>query len=80
MKLTTEKLELRGLVNQLSKKTGAIYYIMYCETLEGKPFQFICRDAKALPEGLKKGDMITLDVVYNSYKELSVVLCKKVGA
>lgn len=73
MKLTTDKLELRGLVNQVSKKTGSVYYIMYCETMEGKPVQFICRDGSIFPEGLKKGTFINLVVEYNSYKELSVV-------
>ena len=79
MVLKTDVLDLRGLENCTSKK-GNVYYNVYCETIQGKPVKFYCNDAKAFPEGLKKGDNVVITVEYNSFKELSVVKVEKRGA
>lgn len=79
MKLITDTLELRGIKNSKSNK-GNVYYIINCEEAQdGTPCQFYCPDSKALPEGLKKGDKVRLEVVYDKFKNLSVVDVKKVG-
>lgn len=78
LKLTTAQLELRGLKNQTSKK-GNVYYMLFCETEEGEPCKFFCKDSRVFPEGLKKGDQITLDLHYNAFKELDVLKVNKVG-
>lgn len=79
MKLTTEVLELRGLKNTSSKK-GNVYYILNCEHSEtGDPYQFYCPDASCFPQGLKKGDKITVTLTYNKFKNLIVKNIKKVG-
>ena len=79
LNLKTDVLELRGLVNQTSKK-GNVYYVVYCESAQGEPYKFFCRDAKAFAEGLKKGDSVVVTLTYNSFKELQVVAVEKVGA
>lgn len=71
LNLKTETLELRGLKNETSKK-GNVYYILFCETQEGEPVKFFCKNSYVFPDGLKKGDLITLDLKYNSFKELEV--------
>ncbi len=77
--LKTNKMELRGVQTQVSKK-GNSYYIVYCEDVDScKPFQFFCKEFNALPQGLKKGDMVEITVEYNSFKELSVVKVSKVS-
>ena len=71
LELTTKNLELRGLVNTTSKK-GNVYYVLHCETIEGAPVKFFCRDAAAFPQSLKKGDIIQIDLVYNNFKDLEI--------
>lgn len=79
MELITDTLELRGLKNTASKN-GTVYYILNCEnTQNGDPYQFYCPDAKAFPEGLKKGDKVKISVLYNKFKNLVVKEVKKVG-
>lgn len=60
-------LELRGIANKTSK-TGKIYYVLNCETDDGTPHALYCPSADALPSGLKKGDIITVDFQVSSYK------------
>lgn len=80
LKLKTEKMELRGIKNTQSAK-GNLYYIIYCETEEGEPQNFYCKDAKALPEGLKKGDKVHISLIFNNrFKSLEVEQVQKVGA
>lgn len=79
LKLKTEKMELRGIKNTQSAK-GNIYYIIYCENEDGEPHNFYCKDAKALPEGLKKGDKVHISLTYNKFKSLEVEQVQKVGA
>ena len=77
--LKTNKMELRGVQTQTSKK-GNTYYIVYCEDTESvQPFKFFCKDFNALPQGLKKGDIVQVVVEYNSFKELTVKKIEKVG-
>lgn len=80
MKLSTENLELRGIKNMTSGK-GNVYYMVNCEDNEGSPLQFYCRDSKAFPEGLKKGDKVRITLDYSArYKTLVVERVMKVGA
>lgn len=65
LKLKTDVLELRGIDNKQSAK-GNVYYILYVENFCGKPYNFYVPDAKALPDGLRKGSqiIITFDLSY----------------
>lgn len=58
MRLKTDTLELRGIKNVTSQKTGNVYYYVYCEEADGKPCEFFATDADTFPKGLKKGDII----------------------
>lgn len=58
-RLTSSSLELRGIENR-KNKDGNVYYILYVETLEGKPYNFYVRDSNIFPDGLKKGDPVEL--------------------
>lgn len=66
--LKTEKLELRGVLNQNSKTSGNPYYILNCETAEGTPLQFYGKDYSLLPDGMKKGDNVVLTLGVTNYK------------
>lgn len=79
LNLKTHRLELRGIKNNVSQKTGSVYYVINCEDVDGEPFSFFCKDVGALPEGLKKGDIIVLNLTYNKYKDLNVVRVDKVS-
>ena len=77
--LKTKEIELRGITSQVSKKTNQPYYVIFCEDLDSvQPFQFICKDFNALPQGLKKGDIVVVTVGYNNYKDLVVQKVEKV--
>lgn len=78
--LKTKEMELRGITSQVSQKTNQPYYLVFVEDLESyEPFKFLCRDFNAMPQGLKKGDIVELTVAYNNYKDLSVLKVEKVG-
>lgn len=80
LNLTARKMEVRGIANEQSKK-GNVYYILRCESEEGEPFQFFARSADVFPQGLKKGDIVTLELAFNPrYKELVLSKVVKVGA
>ncbi len=65
--LNCNGLELRCIANKTSNK-GNVYYILYVENNEGKPFNFYVPNAKALPEGLKKSDKINVLFDLSYYK------------
>lgn len=67
-------LELRGVAHKTTKQ-NKVFYQVNCETNDGTAYQFYCPDASALPEGLKKGDMVvvTFEVVYFNGNERLVV-------
>ena len=72
--LKTDVMELRGISSQVSKKTQQPYYVVFCEDVSTcEPFKFVCRDFNALPQGLKKGDLVSVTVSYNTYKDLNVL-------
>ena len=81
LKLTTYGLELRGIANKTSKN-GNLYYILYCENEQGKPYNFYVPSADSLPEGLKKGDiiMITFDLTYYKNQERLTVSSVRKGS
>jgi hypothetical protein len=79
LKLKTEELELRGVIDKKSQKTNNIYYIVFCESMNGEPFNFLCRGAEAFPEKLDKGDHVVLTLTYNRFKSLEVEKIEKVG-
>lgn len=78
--LTTREMELRGIQSQVSKKTNNPYYLVYVEDVDNiKAFCFVCRDFNALPQGLKKGDIVKVTCTYNEkYKELACIKVEKV--
>ena len=70
LNLVAHKMEVRGLANATSKK-GNLYYILRCENEEGEHFEFVARDASIFPQGLKKGDSVTLELAFNPrFKDL----------
>lgn len=78
--LKTNKMELRGINSQVSKKTNQPYYLVYCEDVDSfEPYKFLCKDFNALPQGLKKGDEVVVTLSYNNYKDLNVLKVEKVG-
>lgn len=78
--LKTNKMELRGINSQVSKKTNQPYYLVYCEDLGSfEPYKFLCKDFNALPQGLKKGDSVVVTLSYNNYKDLNVLKVEKVS-
>lgn len=78
LKLKSEKLELRGVQNETSAK-GNMYYIIFCESETGEPFRFFCKDVKAIPQGLKKGDNVYVTLALNKYNNLVVDKIEKAG-
>lgn len=82
LNLSAKKMEVRGLANEQSKK-GNVYYILRCESVEGEPFQFFARSPEVFPQGLKKGDIVDLELTMNMrYKDLVLtkVVKSSVGA
>lgn len=77
MELHTNELELRGIKNVTSAK-GNVYYNIYCEEADGEQMSFYCKNISAIPQKLKKGDKIVVDVTYNKFKELEVISIRKV--
>jgi hypothetical protein len=74
LKVTSAPLELRGIANYTSKK-GNLYYTLNCESADGSPHALYCPKAEALPQGLKKGDIVkvTFEVTYFKGNERLVV-------
>lgn len=66
VKLKSTPMELRGIANKNSKN-GNVYYVVYVENSEGKPYNFIVRDASIFPQGLSKGDNVLLTFEYFTY-------------
>lgn len=67
-------LELRGIVNK-SSKNGNVYYVLNVESSDGSPHALYCPKVEALPNGLCKGNMVTVtfDVSYFKGNERLVV-------
>ena len=78
LKLKTEELELRGIKDEVSKKTNNVYYVVFCEDMAGEPFKFLCRDPKAFPNGLDKGDRIFVTLNCNRYNNLEIDRIEKI--
>lgn len=74
-------IELRGVENKV-KKDGSVYYVLRVEGENGVPYQLYCPKPDALPDGLKKGNMITVTfgyTVYDRSERLFVSKVEKVG-
>lgn len=67
LKVTSAPIELRGIANNTSKK-GNLYYTLNCESEDGSPHALYCPSADALPQGLKKGDMVKVTFEVSYYK------------
>lgn len=74
LKVTSAPLELRGIANNTSQK-GNLYYTLNCESEDGSPHALYCPKVEALPQGLKKGDIVkvTFEVTYFKGNERLVV-------
>lgn len=72
LKFKTDKLELRGIKHTTSAK-GNIYYTIHAESPDGEPHSFYCKDSKAFPDGLKKGDSVVITLTYTRFKELEAL-------
>lgn len=74
-------LELRGVQNRLTKG-GKAYYLLNVENEDGMPYQLYCPNSNALPQGLKKGDMVTVTFAYTVFdrqERVYVTQVEKVG-
>lgn len=69
--------ELRGIANKIAKKTGAVYYMVNVEDADGSAYSFYCDDRNALPDGLKKGDIVNVVFDYAVYGDNKVLFFKK---
>lgn len=76
--LECKDLELRGIANKTSQN-NKVYYILYVENVEGKPYNFYCPDASALPQGLKKGDTVNVSFDLSYYKGQERLTVSKVS-
>lgn len=67
-------LELRGIANK-SSRNGNQYYVLNVESSDGSPHALYCPKFEALPQGLKKGEMVqvTFEVSYFKGNERLVV-------
>lgn len=67
-------LELRGIANK-SSRNGNQYYVLNVESADGSPHALYCPKYEAIPQGLKKGDAIsvTFEVTYFKGNERLVV-------
>ena len=75
-------LELRGIANK-SSRNGNQYYVLNVESADGSPHALYCPSFEALPQGLKKGDMVEIDFEVSYFKgneRLIVSSVKKVIA
>lgn len=70
-------LELRGIVNKVSKN-GTVYYVINAETQDGTASQFYCPDAQSLPQGLRKGDAIKIQFEVKTFKGNDKLVVRKV--
>lgn len=61
-----DALELRGVSNRVTK-SGRNYLTLNVEDDEGFPYSLYCPKPEALPQGLKKGDMICVEFIYSQY-------------
>ena len=80
LKVVSENLELRGVASNTTKN-GKTYYMVNAETHDGTAYQFYCPTYEALPQGMKKGDMVKLHFVvkyFNRNERLEVVQVEKV--
>lgn len=79
MLLESETLELRGVVRQISKKSGNPYLVFYFEESSGNPVRFVCRDENVMNSDFKKGDYFTGVFDFNRFGNLNLTGLKKVG-
>ena len=67
--------ELRGIRNDVSKN-GKAYYTLNVETADGTPHSLYCPDFNAIPQGLKKGEMIRVTFNVHRYQNQErLVVC-----
>ena len=59
-------LEVRGIANKTTAQ-GKLYYVLNTETEDGSPEALYCPDASVFPEGLRKGDVVTVDFSVSRY-------------
>lgn len=81
MKVKSATLELRGISNKVSSK-GTVFYMVNVEEDDGTPLSFYCPKIEALPQGLKKGDLVNIVFDYtrfNQQERLMVSSVEKVG-
>lgn len=62
----SQPVELRGIINRQGKNNN-VYYMIAVEDENAERFQFYCRTATALPQGLKKGDMVKIHFNHDMY-------------
>ena len=66
LKLYSKPVELRGVAHKTTK-AGKLYYVLNVESEDGSPHGLYCPDASVLPQGLKKGDMISVEFDVHYY-------------
>lgn len=61
-----DALELRGVSNRVTK-SGRNYLSLNVEDNEGFPYSLYCPKPEIMPQGLKKGDKISVTFAYSQY-------------
>jgi len=75
--LKSTPLELRGIANRF-KKDGNVFYLLNVENEEGTPHQLYCPNPDALPQGLKKGDLVEVVFHMKKYENNEYLVVHKV--
>jgi len=70
-------LELRGIANKVSPK-GTLYHIINVETEDGTPHALYCPKVDALPQALKKGEIVNVEFDYVTFGRNERLVVSKV--
>lgn len=77
LRVQSEPLELRGVAHKAAK-SGNVYYVLNTETEDGSPCALYCPSSEALPQGLKKGDMVVVTFEVAHYQNSERLVVRKV--
>ena len=80
MYVKTGKMELRGISQKVSKKTGRSYNVANFEEYKtGEPVEVYLGDAFPEVVGAQKGDHFELTFSVDKYKSIDLVIAEKVA-
>lgn len=70
-------LELRGVASKTTAK-GKPFYLLNVEDNEGNPYSLYCPDFNSLPQGLSKGDNVSVEFDVHYYQGNERLIVRKV--